>query len=346
MTEQDVNAQHLAAMGLADQPLGQAYEQATQEEQHTRCDRFHPEAGSRCARQAGHEGRHARAGISWDPQPEPLTEAFTVNCDATKGRPGMEAIPHPPHTYTTPNGLEFTCLGHGDIYGQRDDEPGAGWVWHCGSCGKPNTTDHDPTGANGQCALCDRVTYISASQGPTKQPEPVQAFIYESWDQVPWVKHCFDCLALKTGPENIPALINHMAEHGTTKPTKQREGDQPLPTGGQQCVQDLIIAEMQESKRVGQERYGSVLKTFNGRSTIQDIAEEARDLHVYLTQVRAEAEADRATLVDVVRVALLKARDEVPAAQQAIRRQAVHKAAEVAVDAIMGWVAGQRAGAR
>ena len=82
-------------------------------------------------------------------------------------------------------------------------------------------------------------------------------------------------------------------------PTKQREGDQVLPDtrDGQQCVQDRIIAEMQESKRVGLERYGSVLMTFNGRRSIQDVREEARDLFVYLTQVTMEVEATRETLV-------------------------------------------------
>ena len=118
------------------------------------------------------------------------------------------------------------------------------------------------------------------------------------------------------------------------EPTKQREGDQPLPTGGQRCVQDLVIEAMQESKRVGMERYGSVLMTFNGRKGIQDIAEEARDLMVYATQIEAEAQADRATLIDVV-------------AQEIRVRDGNHTMgagalATVAVDAIMGWVIGNR----
>lgn len=113
-------------------------------------------------------------------------------------------------------------------------------------------------------------------------------------------------------------------------PTKTREGDQPLPTTGRECVQDLIIAEMQESKRVGMSRYGSTLRTFNGRRSIQDVAEEVRDLHVYLTQVRAESEADRETLVSVVAQALL---DQIPSDEKS--------PAEIAVDAVMGWVTGQ-----
>lgn len=123
-----------------------------------------------------------------------------------------------------------------------------------------------------------------------------------------------------------------------SEPTKQRPGDQRLPQGGQVCVQDLVIAEMQESKRVGVERYGSTLMTFNGRRSIQDVAEEVRDLHVYLTQVKAEADADRATLIEVVAAAL---RRDDPLADLGY-----DDIAEAAVDAIMGWVTGQRMGAR
>lgn len=90
------------------------------------------------------------------------------------------------------------------------------------------------------------------------------------------------------------------------EPTKQRPGDQALPTGDGECVQDRIIAEMQESKRVGLERYGTTLRTFNGRRGIQDIAEEARDLFVYLTQLRMEQEAGHDRKVELAADALLE----------------------------------------
>lgn len=130
------------------------------------------------------------------------------------------------------------------------------------------------------------------------------------------------------------------------EPTKQREGDQRLPQGGVECVQDLVIAAMEESKRVGQERYHSVLMTFNGRKGIQDVADEARDLMVYATQLAAEAAAARETLIDVVALALHTAYSEqkgtgpeeqvmTTSYQRVLKRQA-----EAAVDAIMGWVTG------
>lgn len=125
-----------------------------------------------------------------------------------------------------------------------------------------------------------------------------------------------------------------------SEPTKQREGDQRLPDGGQECVQDLVIAAMEESKRVGTERYGSPLMTFNGRKGIQDIAEEARDKFVYLTQVAREAEADREQLIRVVGEAM--AEEFVKGGEPDAQAFFGEMLAEVAVDRIMGWVVGQR----
>ena len=90
------------------------------------------------------------------------------------------------------------------------------------------------------------------------------------------------------------------------EPTKQRPGDQVLPSGDGECVQDRIIEAMQESKRVGIERYGTTLRTFNGRRGLQDAAEEARDLYVYLTQLVMEAEAALEKKVELATEALLE----------------------------------------
>ena len=111
-------------------------------------------------------------------------------------------------------------------------------------------------------------------------------------------------------------------------PTKQRVGDQVLPDGQGACVQDAIIAEMEQSKAVGIQRYGQVLSTFNGRRGLQDAREEARDLFVYLTQLTMEGEAARQELIEVVTRAFWHS--------HAISDKSL---ATVAVDRIMGWVA-------
>lgn len=105
-------------------------------------------------------------------------------------------------------------------------------------------------------------------------------------------------------------------------PTKQRAGDQRLPEGGRECIQDVIIEEMERSKRVGLERYGQTLMTFNGRKGLQDVAEEARDLHVYTAMLAREGEATREELIEVIRELL---GDE--------------GQSELVVDRLMGWVA-------
>lgn len=73
-------------------------------------------------------------------------------------------------------------------------------------------------------------------------------------------------------------------------PTKQRPGDQPLPRGGRQCVQDRLIAEIEARKQLGIERYGQPLMTGNGRDALRDAWEEVIDLAAYLTQMRMEQE--------------------------------------------------------
>lgn len=127
-------------------------------------------------------------------------------------------------------------------------------------------------------------------------------------------------------------------------PTKVRPGDQPLPGDGQDCVQDAIIAAMVESKRVGIERYASVLKTFNGRKGFQDVIEEARDFFVYGTQILMEAEASREQLIDVVRASFDAYDDQFTGGSgdgSALDNLGYDEVAILAVDAIMGWVTGQ-----
>jgi hypothetical protein len=128
-----------------------------------------------------------------------------------------------------------------------------------------------------------------------------------------------------------------------TEPTKQRPGDQALPDPGGAgiCVQDLIIAEMEQSKRVGQQRYGQTLRTFNGRRGIQDALEEARDFYVYLTQLNAESQAGRDQLVHVIATALAsQAATKFGTARIQDLIERYRPVAEIAVDRIMGWIVG------
>lgn len=117
-------------------------------------------------------------------------------------------------------------------------------------------------------------------------------------------------------------------------PTKQRSGDQPLPTAGRECVQDALIAQIEERKKLGIERYGRPLETHNGRDAVQDALEEAIDLAVYLKQVelemhdlRAERDQLAATLADMLREFQFKTHPG----------RACLQSGHVAVETVEGW---------
>lgn len=70
---------------------------------------------------------------------------------------------------------------------------------------------------------------------------------------------------------------------------KMRPGDQPLPNPNDlPAVQDQVIADIEERKTVGLERYGTLLQPLNGRSAMRDAYEESLDLVMYLRQIREE----------------------------------------------------------
>jgi hypothetical protein len=89
----------------------------------------------------------------------------------------------------------------------------------------------------------------------------------------------------------------------TAKP-RHRPGDQPLPVPGRgRAIHDLVVedllarpgmegAELFRARKIlGQERYGSILQAFNGRSGRQDLLEELADATVYARQLREEQTA-------------------------------------------------------
>lgn len=72
-------------------------------------------------------------------------------------------------------------------------------------------------------------------------------------------------------------------------PSKQREGDQPLPhVNDQPFVADALKDFIEARKQTGIERYGTPLQPHNGRDALRDAFEEAVDLATYLAQVLIE----------------------------------------------------------
>ncbi len=89
---------------------------------------------------------------------------------------------------------------------------------------------------------------------------------------------------------------------GYTEPTKQREGDQTLPTGSTEIADDqsLVIADIEARRQVGVERYGQAHVPFNGRNTMLDSYEETLDYLVYQRSLLRLREATRTDLVEVL----------------------------------------------
>lgn len=73
------------------------------------------------------------------------------------------------------------------------------------------------------------------------------------------------------------------------EPTKQRPGDQPLPTVNDETdIQSLVMADIRERREVGISRYGTALQPFNGRDPLQDLYEELIDAAMYTKQLMVE----------------------------------------------------------
>lgn len=77
--------------------------------------------------------------------------------------------------------------------------------------------------------------------------------------------------------------------HALAEPTKQRVGDQPLPTTNDHpVIQTLVETDIKARIAIGIQRYGSALQPHNGRDALKDAYEEAMDLTMYLRQVLYE----------------------------------------------------------
>lgn len=87
-----------------------------------------------------------------------------------------------------------------------------------------------------------------------------------------------------------------------SEPTKQREGDQVLPTASTSLpiAHEEVIEDLQERLRLGISRYGQGLRPFNGRNTLQDAYDEVLDQAVYMKTLLLMQRAARETLVDQV----------------------------------------------
>lgn len=66
--------------------------------------------------------------------------------------------------------------------------------------------------------------------------------------------------------------------------------EQPAPVGEGRVVLDAVVSDLQERAIMGKEKYGTFLRTNNGRNALLDAYQEALDLVMYLKQRLMEDE--------------------------------------------------------
>ena len=102
------------------------------------------------------------------------------------------------------------------------------------------------------------------------------------------VRQCPNCSIIFT-PSVFYRMVEPAEPAEPAEPTKQRPGDQVLPTvNNLPYIQDMLIERIEERKAIGIERYGTPLQPFNGRDGLQDAFEESLDQTTYLLQVLYE----------------------------------------------------------
>jgi hypothetical protein len=67
---------------------------------------------------------------------------------------------------------------------------------------------------------------------------------------------------------------------------------QPAPTGDGKIVVDAVMRDLEQRSVDGEKKYGTKLKTFNGRNPLIDAYQEALDLVMYLKQAIMEQERE------------------------------------------------------
>lgn len=73
---------------------------------------------------------------------------------------------------------------------------------------------------------------------------------------------------------------------------RMRAGDQPLPKPSDgPNIHDLVIGDIYGRMKLGEKRYGTPLRAYNGRDALRDAYEEALDLACYLRQAILERDA-------------------------------------------------------
>lgn len=92
-------------------------------------------------------------------------------------------------------------------------------------------------------------------------------------------------------------IFCHICDSSVTYGTVDRmsdvyDGAQPLPIPNDgPSMHDLVIADMENRKAFGLNKYGALLQANNGRDALQDLYDELMDAIVYVRQLIEERSA-------------------------------------------------------
>jgi len=74
------------------------------------------------------------------------------------------------------------------------------------------------------------------------------------------------------------------------KKSKSAAKPEPEPTGNGETVLFEVLHDLMDRAKIGKEKYGTHLKTNNGRDALMDAYQESLDLCMYLKQCLMEQE--------------------------------------------------------
>ena len=102
---------------------------------------------------------------------------------------------------------------------------------------------------------------------------------------------CDNCRFSKKEPFDVPCSYCEGYSNWTPLYSKASESE-PEPTGDGQIVLYQVMKDLIDRAEIGKEKYGTYLKTDNGRSALMDAYQEALDLCMYLKQTLMEESAE------------------------------------------------------
>lgn len=92
----------------------------------------------------------------------------------------------------------------------------------------------------------------------------------------------------KQAREMVEKLIKERHLRNAANKVTMASAQEPTPKGKGKVVLDYVRKDLEKRAEVGKEKYGTLLRTDNGRDALIDAYQEALDLVMYLRQLLIE----------------------------------------------------------